>query len=49
MRGQFGGFANLTGFTFAAAIEPGVGQLIDYSIRDTVVNSTRKYKPKCWQ
>lgn len=49
VRGQFGGFANLTGFNFAAAIEPGVEQLINYSIRGAVTNSTRKYKSKCWQ
>ncbi|MCJ1389911.1 hypothetical protein MMC18_002768 [Xylographa bjoerkii] len=47
VRGQFGGFGNLTGFNFAAAIEPGIGQLIDYSIRDAVVNATSSYKPKC--
>lgn len=46
---QFGGFANLTGFNFAAAIKPGVKQLINYSIRDAIINLTRKYKPKCWQ
>ncbi|MCJ1286022.1 hypothetical protein MMC26_005364 [Xylographa opegraphella] len=47
VRGQFGGFANLTAFDFAAAIVPGPGQLIDYSVRDAVVNVTSKYKPKC--
>ena len=49
VRGQFGGFANLTGFNFAAAIVPGMGQLIDYSIRDAAVNATSTYKPKCLQ
>ncbi|MCJ1381952.1 hypothetical protein MMC17_005064 [Xylographa soralifera] len=47
VRGQFGGFANLTGFNSAAAIVPETGQLIDYSIRDAVINATSNYMPKC--
>jgi hypothetical protein len=34
----FGGFGGVpSGFNFAAALEPGPGQLIDYSIRDAAV------------
>lgn len=40
VRKQFGGFANVpAGFDYAAAIEPGTGKLIDYSIRDAVVKA----------
>lgn len=37
VRGQFGGFAaiaNGVGFDFVDAIEPGVGKIIDYSVKD---------------
>jgi hypothetical protein len=40
VRGQFGGFAAIAdgeGFDFVQAIEPGVGKMIDYSVRDEVV------------
>jgi hypothetical protein len=50
VRAQFGGFANLpVGFDFVAGISPGVGQLIDYSVRDQVVreNSLADFEPAC--
>ncbi|KAH6652070.1 hypothetical protein BKA67DRAFT_593694 [Truncatella angustata] len=37
VRGQFGGFASIAkerGFDFVEAIEPGVGKMIDYSVKD---------------
>jgi hypothetical protein len=38
VRLEFGGFGGVpTGFNFAAALVPGPGQLIDYSIRDAAV------------
>jgi hypothetical protein len=38
VRNQFGGFASVPqGFNFTAALSPGPGQLIDYSIRDAAV------------
>lgn len=42
VRGQFGGFAainNGAGFDFNAAIQPGSGKMIDYTIRDEVVST----------
>lgn len=40
VRKQFGGFASVpAGFDYAAAIQPGPGKLIDYSVRDAVVKA----------
>lgn len=38
VRKQFGGFASVPAdFNFTAAIQPGTGNLIDYSVRDAVI------------
>jgi len=44
VREEFGGFSSLpSDFNFTAAIAPGEGQLIDYSIRDLAVAGLKKY------
>ncbi|KAK9774908.1 hypothetical protein SCAR479_08463 [Seiridium cardinale] len=42
VRGQFGGFATVSngeGFNFVDAIEPGVGKMIDYRVRDEAIST----------
>ncbi|KIW27819.1 uncharacterized protein PV07_07522 [Cladophialophora immunda] len=50
VRSQFGGFSSVpTGFSYADAIIPGTGQLIDYSLLDEALSSLVSYTPssKC--
>jgi hypothetical protein len=42
VREEFGGFSVASNFSFAAAIAPGTGQLIDYSIRDKAVAALKR-------
>lgn len=42
VRGQFSGFSSISngeGFNFVEAIEPGVGKMIDYTVRDEAVST----------
>ncbi|KAL7956604.1 hypothetical protein V8C34DRAFT_326073 [Trichoderma compactum] len=43
IRKQFGGFSGPDTFNFAAALVPGVGKLIDYSVRNAAVAQFKKH------
>jgi hypothetical protein len=46
VRAQFNGFAQVpSGFSYADAILPGTGKLIDYAVLDEAVKSTTSYHP----
>ena len=45
LRAQFGGFAGVgAGFDFVDAITPGVGKLVDYTLRDRALAAVVKVK-----